>query len=245
MEWPEGMAAPAVPDPPAPPPPSDIGRRVTVSPSTTYPGRDATALAVAGPAVFPPTPHIPSHATCQVITTSQEQRRDDNSLPAAHPIPTRPRTLVQSRATCKPQQQVWYAEGGRDKAWHGVVTDEILDEIKVRFDGMRDDDPDKEFWVSRADDEWAYGDHNSKTAAKAARDAAKMSSPSRRAGPSANSPKNSPKKSPEVELYSARVHVANAEEWREVVMAACDAAANPAPAAEGGARAAAQQARAW
>ena len=61
---------------------------------------------------------------------------------------------------------------------------------------------------------------------------------------SANSPANSPKHSPEVELYSARVHVANEEEWREVVMAACDAAANPAPAAEGGARAAAQQARA-
>ena len=123
------------------------------------------------------------------------------------------------------------------------MTDELLDEIKVLFDGMKDDDPDKEFWVSRAEDEWAYGDHNSKTAAKAARDAAKLS-PSRGARPSANSPANSPKHSPEVELYSARVHVANEEEWREVVMAACDAAANPAPAAEGGARAAAQQARA-
>ena len=61
---------------------------------------------------------------------------------------------------------VWYKDAnGEDEAWGAVVIASGPDAIRVRFERPDEDDPDKEMWVSRADDEWAFGELTAKPAA--------------------------------------------------------------------------------
>ena len=66
---------------------------------------------------------------------------------------------------------VWYAEEGKDappKAWHGSVVRLCINKgFQVRFDDWPDDHPDKTMWVSRTDDDWAWGLHIRRPSLKA------------------------------------------------------------------------------
>ena len=67
---------------------------------------------------------------------------------------------------------VWYADesnvDGPSIPWHGeVVRMCIFKGYQVRFDNWPDDHPDKTMWVSRTEDEWAWGTHKRKPSRKA------------------------------------------------------------------------------
>ena len=67
---------------------------------------------------------------------------------------------------------VWYAdesdEDGPSKPWYGeVVRVCIFKGYQVRFDDWPDDHPDKTMWVSRTEDDWAWGTHKRKPSRKA------------------------------------------------------------------------------
>ena len=67
---------------------------------------------------------------------------------------------------------VWYADeedaGGPSRPWIGdVLRLCIRDGMQVRFDDWPDDHPDKIMWVSRTEDDWAWGEHSRRPSRKA------------------------------------------------------------------------------
>ena len=67
---------------------------------------------------------------------------------------------------------VWYTddadEDGASKPWHGDVVRLCIDRgFQVRFDDCPEEHPDKTMWVSRTEDDWAWGNHKRKPSQKA------------------------------------------------------------------------------